>query len=178
MITLAILIGLWTIQYAKSSDSPNIWVEPTSISPGSTVTVHVRASWTNTEITSMKVTSPSATTWWLLNTTTSTTALGIVLPDVNDEISITFPDGSYNIINDPDGDVRPTADQIEWQSGANTLETGRHSVYSFGVEAVGEWDVSGYFYVPEFAFPSVILTVAGFTLLNVRRKIRKKQLPQ
>ena len=178
VIMLVILAGLWTIRYVKSSDSPNMWVEPTHIFPGDTVTVHVRASWANTEITSMKVTSPGATIWWLLNTTTDTTTLSIILPDVDDEISITFPDGAYTIIKDPDGDVQPATDQIKWESGANSLQSGKYSVYAYGVEAVGEWDVSGYFYVPEFALPSMVLTVVGFALLNIKHKIKKKQLQQ
>ncbi|MFQ6115809.1 MAG: hypothetical protein ACE5NG_17250, partial [bacterium] len=68
-----------------------------------------------------------------------------------------------------------------WFPEADTGTEGWYSVVAWGyspeeVIMENKFDVSRYFYVPEFAVPSMVLTVVGFALLNMRRKIKKKQL--
>ncbi len=149
-VTVALLLMASTVQAA-------IWVEinPPKIPPNEKVTITVTAT---------------------------------AGDNVIDKIVVTDPDGAtYTKDYDPNPLLKEGESLSEdfgtgitgWSPDADTSTEGWYSVVVWGyspreVKMENRFDVSRYFFVPEFAFPSVILTALFFALLNVEYRIRKK----
>jgi len=106
-----------------------------------------------------------------------------------DKIEVTGPDGTIYVKDyNPDQIFTDGQQLIEefgtgiggWTPSADTSKEGWYKVVLIGYEPPYRqedyFDVSRQFYVPEFALPSIILTVVGFALFNVKHRITKKNL--
>lgn len=160
-----VVFSLLVLVSVASAASPNVWCVPARIPPGQDVTIHIRASWPQTNITQIEVINPGGTVWsWTGE---------IKLPDKDDEVTVTFPSGQEQKITDPDGDV--VLPDISWPAGANSNMDGKYTVYTYGEEAPPypastEFDVSSYFSVPELELMIPVVISIGFICLTVLRK--------
>jgi hypothetical protein len=145
------------------ANSPTVWCEPLMVPPGTDVSIHITAAFSDTNINKIEVTNPVGTVW---------TWTGLIeLPDVGDEITVIFPSGQAQVDNDPDGDV--DLPSISWPS-ANTDVDGRYTIYVYGDEqtpaGTANFDVSNYFGVPEFGLMMPVVASLGFIGYAVLRR--------
>jgi len=151
-VAIALLLMASTVQAA-------IWVrvEPSKIPPNEKVTIIITATSGNNIIDKIVVTDPDGTTY------TKDYDPNILLKEGESLLEV-FGTGV-----------------TEWSPIADTSTEGWYSVVVWGyspeeVKMENKFDVSRYFFVPEFALPSILVIVVGFALLNIKHKITKKHL--
>jgi hypothetical protein len=152
------------VAYAATA---NVWVEPLRIPPGQNVTIHIEAINPQTNITKIEVINPDGISWsWTGE---------IRLPDEEDEVAITFPEGDEWVVNDGDGDI--TLPDVSWPSDVNTNTEGEYTVYVYGEELTpsgsAKFDTSSYFGVPEFSVTSALIVAVGFALISMLSRFNK-----
>jgi len=134
-----------------------VWVkiEPSKIPPNEKVTITVTATVGNNIIDKIVVTDPDGKTY---------------TKDYN-------PNPLLNEGESLSGDFGTGV--TGWSPDADTSTEGWYSVVVWGyspeeVKMENKFDVSRYFFVPEFTLPSVVFTALCFALLNVMHRIKKK----